>query len=241
LHTNKIRKLLSVSDFYSAECRRDYKLAKELGFSGVELPLMPNAGGFNETLIVSKKTRFRDRRTIYVKGYGLTFGLGQISLNVSRRLLDRYAHIDIVVVSVTEDLMELSAGLVRDFGSRVTIYSARKGLSHDQVIQILSSSLISIGASQSDGISTTFLESLVCGAIPVQTDTSCANEWVDKGFFARVVSPVEEAIYAACCEIISDPEGFEVHTLRNSELAIEHLSYQVLKQIAIDYYPEAVG
>jgi hypothetical protein len=47
-------------------------------------------------------------------------------------------------------------------------------------------SRIYIGASRSDGISTSFLEALVLGAYPIQTNTSCGNEWVEKGFHAQL-------------------------------------------------------
>ena len=47
---NKIQKILSIADYYSAECHRDYELALKNGFMGKFLPVNPNAGGFKESV-----------------------------------------------------------------------------------------------------------------------------------------------------------------------------------------------
>ena len=44
--------------------------------------------------------------------------------------------------------------------------------------KIFSNSRIYIGISKSDGVSTSFLEAMALGAFPIQSKTSCANEWI---------------------------------------------------------------
>jgi glycosyltransferase involved in cell wall biosynthesis len=39
-------------------------------------------------------------------------------------------------------------------------------------------SKIYIGISKSDGISTSMLEAIALGSFPIQSDTSCGNEWI---------------------------------------------------------------
>jgi glycosyltransferase involved in cell wall biosynthesis len=47
------------------------------------------------------------------------------------------------------------------------------------LLAIIGRSLIYVGTSKTDGISTSMLEALASGATPVQTDTACAAEWFD--------------------------------------------------------------
>jgi glycosyltransferase involved in cell wall biosynthesis len=235
-HKEKLERLLRHSDFYSAECRRDYKLARELGFSGLDLPLMPNAGGFDLDIINRHFTPMSDRKTVYVKGYGGKFGLGKTSLSVARKLLDDYADINVVVVSLTDDLRQISDLLIELHKGRVQIFSIHDKLSRDDVLTLLGKSLICIGASQSDGISTTFLEALVSGAIPIQTNTSCANEWLEKGFYAKVVPIDEQAILDAAIEVLDRPSEFESHARNNVRLSDLHLSFTNLCKTASYFY-----
>jgi glycosyltransferase involved in cell wall biosynthesis len=96
-------------------------------------------------------------------------------------------------------------------------------------------SRIYIGASRSDGISTSFLEALILGAYPVQTDTSCANELVQKGFHAHLVEPTKRAIFEA---LISIDKLSNLEELRqsNKALASEFLNFESIKLDSIKYY-----
>jgi len=235
-HKMKISKLLMLSDFYSAECRRDYGLAAEMGFTGTELPLMPNAGGFDIELIETQKVPFDKRSLIYVKGYGRAFGLGGIALKAASKILDNFLDVDAVVVSLTSDLVKEANDLKRKYGERIKFHRIGTSLSHEKVLGVLRNSKVCIGASRSDGISTTFLEALISGAIPIQTNTSCANEWTEKGFFAKIVSPSVEEIYEAASEVLKSPLSFESYSKHNIELAKQHLSSENLSVVAQVFY-----
>jgi glycosyltransferase involved in cell wall biosynthesis len=233
---DKLERLMGLADFYSAECRRDYHLAKELGFIGTELPLMPNAGGIDDETLQMEILPLNKRNTVYIKGYGGKFGLGAISLKVAGRILDIYPNIEVVVVSLTSDLKEAASELQDQHKNRIHIHGIGDGISREQVLSILRKSIICIGASQSDGISTTFLEALVSGAVPIQTNTSCASEWVERGFFAKIVSPNEADIYESATEILNNISAYQGHTERNIELSKEELSYGKLAEIAHTFY-----
>jgi hypothetical protein len=202
----------------------------------MDLPLIPNAGGFDLDIINRHFTPMSDRKTVYVKGYGGKFGLGKTSLSVARKLLDGYADINVVVVSLTDDLRQISDVLIELHKGRVQIFSIHDKLSRDDVLTLLGKSLICIGASQSDGISTTFLEALVSGAIPIQTNTSCANEWLEKGFYAKVVPIDELAILGAAVEVLDRPSEFESHARNNVRLSDLHLSFTNLCKTASCFY-----
>ena len=79
-HIKKIKELLNLIDSYAAECERDYKLAREMGFRGKELPLIPNSFKFN--INVNNQKDVIAKSQIIVKCYGETFGLGGILISV---------------------------------------------------------------------------------------------------------------------------------------------------------------
>lgn len=235
-HETKLRELLQQSDYYSAECRRDYYLAKQLGFTGVELPLIPNAGGFTEQVLNSSIYPLRKRKLIYIKGNGGQFGLGDISLKVADRLLSKFPHIEVVVVSLSDELRDLAIEIEARHGKRFRVFRNRATIHHEQVLEILRNSIIYIGASRSDGISTTFLEAIISGAVPIQTDTSCASEWVEKGFFAVIVPPLEEAIFESAKKILEEVEIYEQNVIMNITLAKQILSETNISVVARSFY-----
>ena len=73
------------------------------------------------------------------------------------------------------------------YPDRVDFSTLSRPLTNENLRKIFLNSRIYIGCSISDGISTSFLEALIYGAYPIQTDTSCANEWVEKGAKASLV------------------------------------------------------
>ena len=52
---------------------------------------------------------------------------------------------------------------------------------HEKLLRIFGRARIYLGISISDGVSTSMLEAMVMGAFPIQTDTSCCDEWYVDG------------------------------------------------------------
>ena len=81
-HSTQIRKSLALADYYSAECERDYELAREFGFIGRALPCIPNAGGFDLEQYRTNAIPPSQRNQLIIKGYGGTFGRADIPINL---------------------------------------------------------------------------------------------------------------------------------------------------------------
>lgn len=234
-HVSKIRKTLARANFYSAECERDYKLAREFGFVGIELPCIPNAGGF----ILSDYPNSVDpaeRSFIVVKAYGGRFGLGKLAVEVVNDLLQAIPELQVYFYSVTEDLMEDIEITRAKFPNRVDHSTTKNPVPRDELMTIFSHSRVFLGCSRSDGISTSFLEALLTGAYPVQTQSSCANEWIQKGAVGSVVPPDKEAILNEITKAMESPELVRQARGANLAVAQEFLSQEVVKPIAISFY-----
>jgi len=235
-HLPRIQSALAKSDLYSAECQRDYKLAKNLGFKGHQLPCIPNGGGLvvGENLSIGIPTSLRNN--IVVKTYGGIFGRGGLAIGAVAKILEEYSHLTAYFYSVTEDLLGQTLELKAKYGDRVNFSTLKNPISHTELEEIFSNSRIYIGCSISDGISTSFLEALAKGVYPIQTNTSCAGEWLDKGAIASLIDLNTEQLEEALNFAISDSNAVDLAGKKNIEVAKELLSTSKIALIAQEFY-----
>jgi glycosyltransferase involved in cell wall biosynthesis len=179
-HKAKIQSILHRADLYSAECQRDYLLAKNFGFAGVDLPLGPNAGGVELTGDRSDFLAPSKRKAIAIKGYHGWVGRALVALDAVESLQHELRDYEIVVYSANLKVARRALQIGRKLGLRVSIHK-KNSLSHQEVLGIFAKARIYIGLSLSDGISTSLLEAMSMGAFPIQTSTSCADEWITPG------------------------------------------------------------
>jgi hypothetical protein len=97
-------------------------------------------------------------------------------------------------------------------------------------------SRIYIGCSISDGISTSFLEAITKGVYPIQTNTSCAGEWIDKGAVASLIDldidQLDEALYLAT----TDDKVVDFAAKKNLDVANNLLTSAKVALIAQKFY-----
>jgi hypothetical protein len=233
----KIIECLNDFTHYSAECQRDYELALRYEFKGQMLPCMPNGGGIELAQITAPSPLSSSRNLLLVKAYGGTFGLGDISITITERVLEILPDPKVFFYSVTEDLEVKIQALIAKFPGRVEYSTVRKGLSHETLIEKFKIARCYLGMSRSDGISTSFLEAITYGSFPIQTDTSCAAEWINLGVIGLVVSPDEQVqIVTKICEVFLDDNLADSAQLANNNLAKQYLSFEYLKSISQTFY-----
>lgn len=235
-HLVKIKEILKIADCYSAECLRDYSLARELGFSGIELPCIPNAGGFDVTDLLDGSNPPSSRSQILIKGYGGRIGRADLPISLIPWISERYPSYTYLIYSVTPDILALIKELPKEIKGKIRISKVTRSLPQKEMLNQFKASRIYIGCSESDGISTSFLEALVNGAYPIQTGTSCANEWVQKGACASIIRLVPAELQAAIENSLSDDQLVDQAAFKNRLLAERELSSQVIKRQALTYY-----
>jgi len=236
-HLPRIKSVLAKADLYSAECQRDYKLAIELGFKGFQLPCIPNGGGLvtNETLSIGTPTSIR--KNIVVKAYGGAFGRGGLAIEAVCKVLETYPELTAYFYSVTEDLLNQVLDLKSKFRTRVNYSTLKKPISHAQLEDIFANSRIYIGCSISDGISTSFLEALTKGVYPIQTNTSCAGEWIEKGISAELIEVKFESLLDGLEKALETKrEQLDSITNNNLKIANSMLSFERIRKLALSFY-----
>lgn len=192
-HRSQISRLLGNIDYYSCECHRDIKLAHELGYDKVVLPVLTNTGGFKLDYIAQFRSELppSQRKRIMVKGYQHFAGRAMTSLAVLESLADELRDYEIVLYSISSEPLarahELNAAGVLNI--HIVGWA-----DHDQMLRYFGSARMYIGTSVSDAISTSVLEAMAMGAFPIQTHTSCCDEWFDDGIGGFITDPHDPAL-----------------------------------------------
>lgn len=196
-HREQIQRLLRNIDYYSCECERDVKLARDLGLKGEVMPTFPNAGGIDLAMAKELRSRARTslRRVIVVKGYQHFSGRALTALDALERCADELQSFEIVLFSVSRDVARRARELRRRGTLNVWI---TEYLPHEQMLRLHSRARVYLAVSISDAISTSMLEAIAMGAFPIQTNTSCCDEWITDGESGFIVDPDDVEGIAEC-------------------------------------------
>lgn len=241
-HGEKIKQALEKCDYYSAECNRDVTLARKMGFKGKVLPVLPNAGGFDMKRMSGLRAagRVSERRVIILKGYQHWAGRALVGMRALTLCADALRGYRVAIYSGFSEDMAISAFLfTQDTGIPVDFVPQS---SHEDMLRLYGRSRVYIGLSISDAISTSLLEAIVMGAFPIQSDTSCANEWIKNGESGFIV-PAEdpEVISRAIREaVLNDALVDGAHEI-NYRTARERLDESVIRPQVVRMYKEILA
>ena len=237
-HRHEIRSLLERSDYYSSECLRDQSLASEYGFKGTFFPVVPNAGGLNLDLLSAfNPTKTSSRKKIMIKGYTNFVGRADLAIKSLVLLKNELRNYEIVVYSATYKARLLSFAIRHKHKIDIRCIP-KKHASHEQILSLFQESRIYVGISQSDGISTSMLEAISMGCFPIQTSTSCANEWITDNQSGMLISlPTSDSIAMAIKESLLNDALVDFAQSTNSQMARERLDIARINPIVQTFYP----
>ncbi|MGH8659652.1 MAG: glycosyltransferase family 4 protein [Gammaproteobacteria bacterium] len=237
-HRSQISRLLRSIDYYSCECTRDVGIARELGLTAKVMPVMPNSGGFDlERVGALRHVHVPSaRRLIMVKGYQHFAGRALTALDAIERCASALSDFRIFVFSASTDVIERVQELQFSLGMNIQIlpYS-----NHDKMLRMFARSRVYLGVSVSDAISTSLLEAMATGAFPIQTNTSCCDEWIADGRSGFIVPPDDVDLIADRIRRAVTDDGLVDQAAEiNWRNVQERLDQRLLQQQAIAFYDE---
>ncbi len=237
-HELKLQELMPQVDRLAMECQRDVAIANQLGFKGEQYPPFPVTGGYDVeafSKIVSTIPTSK-RRVILVKGHTRFVGRAELALKALedvRDLLDGYK---IVVYSGDPKARQIARKLATRHSLDVTLYK-RGSLAHDEVINLFSQARIYLGISLSDGLPNSLQEAMVLGAFPIQTNTSCADEWIVEGKNGFIVDPHNhESIVSALRKALENDALVDAAATLNLATSHQLLSEGSIGQLVQSFY-----
>lgn len=236
-----VREVLAHCQAYWCECHRDVGLAWAEGFTGRVLPVSPIAGGYDVARIrgLRRPGPTSARTAVAVKGYQHAVGRAHTALEALRRCRQLLEGRELCLHSATEDTEARFRRLADAAGARLTVL---RQAPYDDILRMHGRARVSIGISLSDGISTSFLEALLGGAFPVQSDTACAADWVVDGLGALLVGPDDvEGVEAAVRRALTDDDLVDRATAANDVTIARHLDEAVVRSTVVDAYERLVA
>ena len=234
-HRKRISNLLTDLDFYSAECHRDLELATKYGFTGQFMDVLPNAGGLEKDNLYRDLSTTSGRDVIVIKGYQSFVGRAVIALEAISSISTDLSNYKFVVYSANYKTQRIVKKLKSRTGLDITCHG-KKQLSHKEMLSLFASARIYLGVSLSDGISTSLLEAMAGGAFPIQTSTSCADEWIVNGVSGFLVDPSIESICQALLAASSDDDLVDKASQINLRVARERLDVAVINEKLTNFY-----
>jgi glycosyltransferase involved in cell wall biosynthesis len=144
---------------------------------------------------------------------------------------------------ITDDVAQWAEILCDRIGIELHIVSRITGTApYADILRMHGRSRISIGLSISDAISTSFLEAMMLGAFPIQSDSGCANEWIEDGVSGSLV-PAEdpEPIAAAILRAVGDDELVDQAARINQETSRSRLSIAVVQPQVVAMYQQVLA
>ncbi len=234
-HRKKIEKLMAQSDFYSAECNRDVELATKYGFKGHFMEVFPNAGGLPVKLLKENLAPPSERNLILIKGYESFVGRASIALSAVQIVAEQIRDFEVIVYSANKKTIRLVNKMNKKYHLKIQCFP-KKALSHDAMLGLFKKARIYLGISLSDGISTSLLEAISTGAFPIQSNTSCANEWIEDGKTGFIVPIDSKTIAYSLSLALNDNKLVDDAMKRNLGIASSRLDSESIKYKALRFY-----
>jgi glycosyltransferase involved in cell wall biosynthesis len=242
-HRERVRSVMMQCDYYASECLRDVVAAQQLGFRGTTLPVLPSAGGVDLDYMAQFRTPgpISARRTIALRGYQGWAGRAFTGIRALERAAD-------VLEDYTIDIFGSKGS--QDMEIAVELASERSGLnfvlnpwmSHEMVLQMHGRSRALVALSIGDGISTSMLEAVTMGSFPIQSHTSCANEWLEEGRTGFLVHPEDpEEVEVAIRRVVTDDSLVDDAAAITGDVIRSRLDTKVVRPAAIAMYEQVIA
>ena len=233
-HKAKIIQLLQIASHYSAECQRDIEIVGRLGYTGATMPVIPNSGGINLQEIPKHLPPPSQRKKIMIKGYTGFVGRALLSIKACELVAEHLRDYEVVIYSASLKARIRALKLRHIHKVQVTI--VKKRTPHHRMIQLFSEARIYIGISLSDGISTSLLEAMATGCYPIQTDTSCASEWLTNKSYQTISNISVYSISAALKRALTHDSEVDMIALSNMATIEARADSIKIQKIAHNFY-----
>lgn len=233
-HKNKIKNVLKRVNYLHTDCFRDYEIAKELGFSGTHVGVIPGGTGYKIEEFEIYKLPIEKRKVILVKGYQNLFGRAINIIKALDKLKTKLDQYEIIVFGAHNIVEKYTA----ENNLEYKVYG-RHDLSHQQIMELMGKSIIYIGNNTSDGMANTLLESIVMGAFPIQSNPgNVSAEIIDHGINGFLIEDPEniDSIAKLIIQSIEDKEMLIEAKNINNKIALEKLDYNTNQQKVIALY-----
>ncbi len=237
-HRQKMSLLFPRVNILITECERDEALATKLGFVGECIYGVPASGGVDLQLFNDSRRQVlpSKRKTIAIKGYSGFVGLGPLAVRSLVPLVNELKNYEIVVYSCSYRTAQIAKQLRKQSDLNIQI-KLKHSMTTKQMEDLFLSARVVVGVSLSDGLPATVKEAICTGAFPVQTNTSCAGEWLKDRISVLLVPPNNiGALSAAILRALTDDQLVDNASEVNQNIARIRMDLLIIKAKLLELY-----
>jgi len=214
---------LQVADALHADCQRDIRLGKQMGFA-LDRPTLvtPGNGGIRADVFYPPQSPQTAPLVVNPRGFRAyvrndTF-FAAIPLVLKERPDARFA---CAAMSGVREAVETVARLGVE--SAVELLPARP---HAQMAELFRAAQVVVSPSTHDGTPNTLLEAMACGSFPVAGDLDSIREWIQPGENGLLVDPGDpQALAAAILRGLNDAALRRQAAGKNAAIIAERAEY----------------
>ncbi len=202
------------------------------------MPTLPVAGGIDLATWPKSPSRLApsERRTVVVKGYDQFVGLAPIALSAIEVLAPALEGYRIVFYSTSRRMRRFVRLSALRTGLDIRAIP-KHALSHSEMMQLFEESRVYIGLSSGDGMPASMLEAMHAGCFPIQTASSCADEWVESGSSAILIDePTINAVASALARALEDDLLVDSAEVENQRIIATRLNQASIQPLIRSYY-----
>jgi len=230
-------------EYYIAECKRDFRLSKEMGFNGTFLGYYPAFGGFPVSDYHAHLQKpASGRRRIFLKGRdhrdnGDPVGRAGTALKAFNLIRDQLTDYEIIIAQASPIILKESQSLIEK-GLNITLLPR---VSYEYILSLIASSRIFISLTVNDGLPSSLVEAMALGAFPIHSNLEPIREWIENGkngFLVNPEDPVEVSL--ALSRVLSDDNLVNSGQKINYTLVKNYLSTEFVQPRVQEMYLNVV-
>lgn len=225
---------LKLADALHADCQRDIRLGKQLGFS-VNRPTLvtPGNGGIRAEVFYPPQTPPGAPLVVNPRGFRAYVRndafFAAIPLVLKERPEVRFACASMAGVREAVETVERLG-----IGGAVELLPARP---HAQMAELFRAAQVVVSPSTHDGTPNSLLEALACGCFPVAGDLDSIREWITPGQNGLLVEAGDaQALAAAILRGLNDAALRRHAAEKNAVLIAERADYTRNMARVVDFY-----
>ena len=239
-------KSLQAASALHTDCRRDQRLAVEMGFEASKPKLIiPGGGGIQMDVFHPRDHQGDDAGkanapVTIINPRGMRAYVRNDTIFEAIPLVaEKYPDIRLVCPGMEDEQQALHWAVENCITDKVELLLAQ---TRQQMAKLFRHSLISLSITTHDGTPNSLLEAMACGCFPIAGDIESIREWITPGENGLLVDPGDpEALAGAILEAIGQPKLRRQAGERNLELVGERAEYGKCMREAEEFYRKLVG
>jgi glycosyltransferase involved in cell wall biosynthesis len=246
---NHTRQALKSTAGLHCDCRRDQRLAVELGFEATKPQvLVPCAGGVRMDVFhpadgtVADNARATDKNSLVTiinpRGFR-AYVRNDTFFHAIPGVAEKYSQAHFICPGMQGELQ--AEKWIAELGLR-NIVELLPSQTRQQMAELFTGSQITLSITTHDGTPNTLVEAMACGCFPIAGDIESLREWITPGENGLLVDPADpQELAEAIVKAISQPEMRQAAKEKNLQLVKDRAEYEKCMGMVDDWYRKVIS